>query len=67
MSVNTDALLQLAIKEAPAAITLLKNLFAKDHPDAPFVTDEQVAAAYMSAFTSSLLKDDVWLAAHPEV
>jgi hypothetical protein len=60
------ALVALAIQEAPAAIALIKNLFAKANPGAPELTDEEVVAAWNSAFASSLAKDDAYLAAHPQ-
>ena len=61
-----NPLIALAIQEAPAAIALIKSLFAKSNPDAPVPTDEEVVAAWNSAFAASLAKDDAWLAAHPE-
>lgn len=61
-----NPLFQLAIQETPAIIALLKEAFAKSNPDAPTPTDEEVIAAYESAFRSSLAKDEAWLAAHPE-
>jgi hypothetical protein len=58
-------LIALLIKEIPDAIALGKELFAKANPDAPVPTDEEVAAAYIAAYQSSIDKDNQWLAAHP--
>lgn len=58
-------LLALITGLLPDAIALAKEAFAKENPDAPEPTEEQVMAAYIHAFTSSLAKDDAWLAAHP--
>jgi hypothetical protein len=55
----------LAIEQAPNAIKLLMDAFASRHPNEPQPTSEEVEAAWQSAFTSSLAKDDAWLAAHP--
>ena len=60
------ALVSLAIQEAPTAISAIKALFSKQNPSEPAPTDEQVIAAYRTAFESSLAKDEAWLAAHPE-
>lgn len=61
-----NPLVLLLIQEAPAAIQLAKDAWAKANPGQPEPTNEQVAAAYIVAFTSSLAKDDNWLAAHPQ-
>lgn len=61
-----ERLLALAIQEAPAIIERLKELFVKQNPNDVPPTSDEVSAAYESAFTSSLAKDDQWLAAHPE-
>lgn len=58
------ALITLAIQEAPAVIAALRSLFQKANPNAPLLTDAEVIAAYQVAFTSSLAKDDTWLATH---
>lgn len=60
-------LIALAIKEVPAVIALLKARYSQQHPDAEVPTDEEVLAAYATAFQSSLAKDEEWLAAHPVV
>lgn len=62
----TEQLIALAIQETPALIEGFKKLFAQHNPAAPEPTSEEVIAAYQSAFASSLAKDEVWLAAHPE-
>jgi hypothetical protein len=61
-----NPLVLVAIQQTPAIIALLKDAFRKENPGAPEPTDEQVLAAWSMAFSASLLKDDNWLAAHPE-
>jgi hypothetical protein len=58
-------LVMLAIKEAPGVIRLLREAFAKHHPDEPQPTDEEVIAAFDAAFKSSLAMDEMWLRMHP--
>lgn len=60
-----NPLLGVAIQELPAIIDWLKSAFKKSHPGEIQPTDEEVIAAYLSAFGSSIAKDDLWLAAHP--
>ena len=60
------ALIALAIQEAPQAIQLLKDLFKHNNPNEPEPTDEQIMAAWHTAFASSLAKDEAWIAAHPQ-
>jgi hypothetical protein len=61
-----EQLINVIIGEIPNAIALIRELFVKKNPDAPVPTDEEVAAAYQEALTSSLARDDRWLAAHPD-
>lgn len=63
---TANSLLNIAIQEAPAAISLLKGLFAKHNPSEPTPTDQEVIAAWTQAYTSSLAKDELWLSVHPE-
>lgn len=62
---NQEQLIALAIQEAPNAIALLQAAFTKANPGVPPPTDEDVARAWLSAYQSSLDKDNAWLAAHP--
>ena len=59
-------LVDLAIKEVPEMISVIKSLFVRENPDKPEPTDAQVVAAYRDALSSSEAKDDRWLAAHPK-
>ena len=59
-------LINLAIQEAPAIIEAFRRLFVRRATNAPTPTDAEVIAAFNQAFLSSLLKDQLWLAAHPE-
>lgn len=61
-----NPLAALAIEITPAIIDLLKGAFKKSNPNDVQPTNEEVIAAYKTAFESSLLKDDTWLASHPE-
>lgn len=63
--VNTQ-LVTLAILQTPSIIAAIRALFAKQNPGVPEPTSAEVIAAFNSAFISSLVKDDEWLAAHPE-
>lgn len=63
---QTSQLIDLAIGEAPELIARLKDLFVKANPGVPPPSNEEIVAAYNSAFASSLAKDNAWLAIHPE-
>jgi hypothetical protein len=60
-----EQLILLALQQTPAVITLIRELFVKQHPEAPVPSDAEVIAAWTTAFVSSLAKDDAWLASHP--
>lgn len=59
------AITTVLIENMPALIQLGRDLFVKAHPDLPVPTNEEVIAAWVHAATSSLAKDEAWLAAHP--
>ena len=61
-----DQLVAIAIQQVPTLIDLIKKAYKKANPDAPALTEAEVFAAFNQAFISSLVKDDAWLAAHPE-
>ena len=60
-----DQLVAVAIQELPNIIALIKDLFSKQDASST-VTDADVIAALQQAISSSLAKDDQWLAAHPD-
>ena len=60
------ALLPLIIQNLPEWIALIRQQFATQHPDQPLPTDAEVIATFHQALASSLLKDEAWLALHPE-
>lgn len=59
------ALVSVLLQQMPEIIQLGKLAFAKAHPELPVPTSEEVIAAWLQASTSSLLKDEAWLAANP--
>lgn len=60
------SLIAVLISKLPEIIALSKEWFGQAHPELPEPTSEEVIAAWIHASTSSLLKDEAWLAAHPE-
>jgi hypothetical protein len=60
-----EQLVALVIQELPNIVTFVKSLAQKVPSDSP-VTDADVIAALQQAISSSLAKDDQWLASHPE-
>lgn len=59
-------LIAVLIQQMPSIVAFAKELFARENPTAPVPTEAEVIAAYLRALTSSLAKDEQWLAAHPE-
>lgn len=58
-----QALVELAVQEAPALLALLKTSFRKENPDAPEPTSEQVAAAYKQALQAAVAEEEASLTA----
>jgi hypothetical protein len=66
MTDTQTSIINLAVQELPAVISLFKELFKKQNPDAPEPTNEEVIAAFETAYQMSLAKDDAILNAHTE-
>jgi hypothetical protein len=58
-----NELVTIAIQQLPNIIDLIKSL--RTDKTAP-ITDDDVIVALQQALTSSLAKDDQWLAQHPD-
>lgn len=56
-------LIALIIQQLPTIVPAIKDLFAKNNPGAPPLTDEQVHEALGLAVASTIAKDDAYLAA----
>lgn len=62
----TSPLVMLIVQELPGFIKMFKELFEKENPDEPVPSEEEIFAAFETAFQSSLAKDDLWLRFHPK-
>lgn len=56
----------VAVQLVPEIIALVKAFHSAKDPNAPNPTDTQVLEALAEAVSSSIAKDDRWLAAHPK-
>ena len=61
-----NPLLLVALQQAPALISLVRDVYVQANPGEPVPTDAEVIANLKRAFESSLARDEAWLAAHPE-
>ena len=60
-----EGLIALLIQQLPTVVEAIKDLFHKNNPGAPPLTDEQVHEAFMLAVSSTIAKDDLYLASLP--
>lgn len=68
MKIDISPDLALAIVQlAPAIITEVKSLFAKENPDAPAMTDEEAVAKLQADADRVVGKIDAWKAANKDV
>jgi hypothetical protein len=56
-------LIALIIQQLPTLVPAIKDLFAKQNPGAPPLTDAQVHDAFLVAVSSTIAKDDAYLSA----
>ena len=61
-----QSLLNVAIEEAPAIISLIKSAFAKKHPDEPEPTSAEVIAAWEGLYTETIARDEALLRDKPD-
>lgn len=60
-----EGLVALLIQNLPELVGSIKDLFHRNNPDAPPLTDAQVHDAFILAVSSTIAKDDLYLAAQP--
>lgn len=59
------AIVPVILQNLPGIIDLIKGFHQQQNPGAPPLTDEQVHLALLQAVTSTLAKDDLFLANNP--
>jgi len=57
------AIVPIILLNMPGIIDLIKTLHQQQNPGAPPLTNEEVHLALLQAVTSTIAKDDLWLAA----
>lgn len=58
------ALVPIILQNMPGIIDLIKAFHQQQNPGAPPPTEEEIHLALLQAATSTIAKDDLWLAAH---
>jgi hypothetical protein len=59
-----NPIISVIMQVLPSVIDQIQQRHAAANPGAPVLTSEQVLAAFEEAFTSTVLKDDLIIAAH---
>ena len=62
---RTVAIIGAVTTVLPSVINLVQALFVKQNPNEAPPTSAEVVGAWIAACTTTLAKDDAWLAAHP--
>ena len=63
---RTVAIIGAVTTALPAVINLVQALFINQNPDEVPPTSAEVVSAWVAACTTTLAKDDAWLAMHPK-
>lgn len=63
---NVAAIAGVAVRIVPEIVALVRSFHTAANPNAPTPTDAEVLEGLRQAVSSSIAKDDAWLAAHPE-
>jgi hypothetical protein len=66
MSPDTTSIINTAIGALPSIIALIRGNHTSQNPGVPPPTDEEIIAGLQRAVESSIAKDDLWLAQHPQ-
>ncbi len=59
------ALVPIILQNMPGIIDLIKSFHQQQNPGAPPPTEEEIHLALLQAATSTIAKDDLWLASKP--
>lgn len=59
------AIVPVVLQNLPQIIDLIRQWHQQQNPGVPPPTDEEIHLALLQAATSTIAKDDLWLAHHP--